>query len=66
MGLPEINMCELSEWKQYSLIVLYIILEAWLGRTKLVKAASLVDLLVNIVATIFRRKPKESQDDKSI
>lgn len=66
MEIHQIDLCKVSEWQRYSLLVLYVVLEAWLGKTKLVKAGSLVELLANVVGFFFRRKPKESQDDKSI
>lgn len=51
-------MCSL-EVPHYALIIggiVYAILEAWLGKTDKVRSGSVVELIINLIAAIMRRK----------
>lgn len=43
----------------------HVIFEYWLGKTKRVKANSTLELLLELVSLIFRRRKKDVQSDQA-
>lgn len=58
--------CLRDQWPQFTVAVLWLLWERWLGRTKKVKANSTLDLVATIgvaivVAVIRNRRGKDGQ-----
>lgn len=50
-----IELCNLPHWEKIALLLAYMFLEAWLGKTKTVKSNSLLELFGNLILTLFKR-----------
>lgn len=53
-------MCEVSDWQSVAVVV-FALVEFWLGKTNLVAAGSTIELILNGVKTLislFKPQPK--------
>jgi hypothetical protein len=50
----KVKMCEIPTIYHVILLLLYILLEAWLGKTKKIEANSILELIMNIIKEIIK------------
>lgn len=56
------RVCELPQHYHAGIILLVMLFEAWLGKTKRTQSASILELIINLVAAMGRRLKKGNMD----
>lgn len=49
-----IDICDLSQWQHYSIIIIIALIELWLGKTRKTKSGSLIELIFNLIIGLIR------------
>ena len=49
-----IDICSLSQWQHYSIILVVSLIELWLGKTTRVKSNSILELIYNFSKNLFK------------
>ncbi len=65
--MPSIEVCDVKDWVQFVVLIGVMVLEAWLGRTAVLKSGSILELIINLMVRIIKplitKKPQGGNVD---